>query len=429
MLSTLAKIISIVVKIVIARKISTLAMSIYSLTLPTLSLLLNIAQLGIPTTISKLIAKRKYPTFKIMQVSIFVMLLIDLICGIIYLFFVPRLANYYLANPKTTLTLYGMVLLLPLISLTSILKGYFIGIDKVEVTAKCQISEEISRLLFVFLLVDFINPNNISLLSFFTMFSSIVGEIASLIHLCINLNVKNFKKRLISHNESNKKIINHVLKFSLMSTSTKLFGSIIYFFEPILFTSLMLKANVSLDELTLQYGVINSYVLPLILLPSFFSNCIAIFILPKLSFNVENNNYLTAKKQFLQVIFLSIIIGIICILIIYLFPQTITKLLYGKVIGIYYIKRYSFFLFVCFLQAPFHMALISFDKEKLLLFESIVCNIIKIICFFIFIPLYKTDGLLISILISLYVSIFIHIISLTRCFITLHNKSKLIINK
>ena len=101
----IAKIISIFAKIVIARKISTLAMSVYSLTLPTLSLLLNIAQLGIPTTISKLIAKRKYPTFKIMQVSIIVMLLIDLIVGIIYVFFVPRLAHEYLKNPHTLLTL------------------------------------------------------------------------------------------------------------------------------------------------------------------------------------------------------------------------------------------------------------------------------------------------------------------------------------
>ena len=425
----IAKIISIFAKIVIARKISTLAMSVYSLTLPTLSLLLNIAQLGIPTTISKLIAKRKYPTFKIMQVSIIVMLLIDLIVGIIYVFFVPSLAHEYLKNPHTLLTLYGMVLLLPLISLTSILKGYFIGIDKVDTTAKCQISEEISRLLFVFLLVDFINKNNFSLLSFFTLFSSIVGEIASLIHLCINLNFKNFKKRVVLHNESNKKIIFHIMKFSLMSTSTKLFGSLIYFFEPILFTYLMQKANVPLDELTLQYGIINSYVLPLILLPSFFSNCIAIFILPKLSFNIERNNFLIAKKLFLQVIAYSITIGFICISFIYFFPEMITKILYGKIIGIYYIKRYSFFLCICFLQAPFHMALISFDKEKLLLFESIICNLIKIVCFFAFIPLYKTDGLLISILISLYTSIFIHIISLSKCFISFKNKGKFVINK
>ena len=165
-------------------------MSIYSLTLPTLSLLLNICQLGIPTTVSKLIAKRKYPIIKIMQVSIFLLLFIDLVFGIIYIYLVPSIATIYLKNSLTFPTLYGMVLLLPLISMTSLLKGYFIGIGKVEKTNICQISEEISRLFFIIVFVDLFNKNNISLMSFFAMFSTIVGEIASLIHLLLLLNKK-----------------------------------------------------------------------------------------------------------------------------------------------------------------------------------------------------------------------------------------------
>ena len=132
LISGIAKFLSIIAKIIIAREIPTYAMSVYSLTLPTLSLLLNLAQLGIPTTVSKLIAKRKYPIFKIMQVSLFILLFIDLIIGTIYIFLVPYIANSYLQNSLTTLTLYGMVLLVPLVSLTSLLKGYFIGIDKVN---------------------------------------------------------------------------------------------------------------------------------------------------------------------------------------------------------------------------------------------------------------------------------------------------------
>ena len=163
---------SVIAKIVIARNISTYAMSIYSLTLPTMSLLISISQLGIPTTISKLIAKKKYPTLKIMQVSVILLMLIDLIVGVIYIFLVPTISSNYLKNDLTTLTLYGIVLL-PLVSLTSLLKGYFIGINKVEKTSICQISEEIARLLFIIVFVDLIDKNNVSLLSFFAMFSSI----------------------------------------------------------------------------------------------------------------------------------------------------------------------------------------------------------------------------------------------------------------
>ena len=427
----LAKMLSIIAKIVIARKISTYAMSIYSLTLPTLSLLLNLAQLGIPTTISKLIAKKKYPIFKIMQVSIVLLLVIDLIVGISYIFLVPSIAENYLKNTLTYPTLYGMVLLLPLISLTSLLKGYYIGIDKVEKTNICQISEELARLLFIIIFVDMIDKNNISLLSFFAMFSTIIGEIASLIHLILSLNIKDksILKRIKIENDSNAKISKKIVKLSLMNTSTRMIGSLIYFLEPIIYTMLMINIGVDSESLTLQYGIVNSYVFPLLLLPSFFSNCISVYMLPKLSSYIENNYYIKAKKTFVIISLISFLSGFICLFIIYLFPSFFTTLLYGKKIGIDYIKRYTFLISVIFLQTPIHIAMISFDKEKFLLIESIVCNVVRIIGFFIFIPLFKVDGMIIAILISTYISILMHIITLFKSFTVLKNKSKTIINK
>ncbi|MBQ8206847.1 MAG: oligosaccharide flippase family protein [Bacilli bacterium] len=426
----MAKVLSIIAKIFIARKISTLAMSVYSLTIPTLSLLLNFAQLGIPTTVSKLIAKKKYSIFKIMQVSLLILLLIDTIVGGIYIAFVPTIANQYLKNELTTLTLYGMVLLLPLISLTSLLKGYFIGIDKIEKTSFCQISEEISRLLFIVLIVEIVDKNNISVLSFVAMFSSIIGEIASLVHLIISLNVKdkNTIKRFTQNNHENFKISKQIIKFSLMSTSTKMIGSIIYFFEPIIYTNLMIKSNVNKEMLTIEYGTVNSYVFPLLLLPTFFSNCISTYMLPKLSKNISDNNYINSKRLFFKLTIISFSIGLLSMIIIFSFPKLFTNILYGKEIGIEYIKKYSLFLSIYFIQMPIHMALIAFDKEKSLLIESILCNIIRVTCFFIFIPIFKTDGMIISIIISIYLSCIIHIFTLFKCFRSLKEKSQFSIN-
>lgn len=426
----LAKIISIIAKIVISRSIPTMAMSIYSLTIPTLSLLLNIAQFGIPTTISKLIAKRKFPIFKIMQVSILIITLIDLFFGTIYIFLVPLIANNYLKNSLTLPTLYGMVLLIPLVSLTSLLKGYFIGIGDVKKNNTCQISEELARLLFAILFINFLSKDNYSLLAFFAMFSSIVGEIASLIHLLLSLNLKSKRihKRIKLENDSNLLISKIIMKYSLMNTSTKFIGSIIYFLEPIIYTSLMLKSNISQETLTLEYGIVNSYVFPLVLLPCFFSNCFSIYMLPKLSKSIEANNYKKTKRTFLFITTLSLIIGLICLTIIFIFPAFFLKILYGNTLGISYLKKYSLFFFVVFVQMPFHVAMICFDKEKFLLIEALICNIVRIIGFIIFIPLYHTDGMIIAILLSSYTSIILQIFILFRCFISLKNKSQGIIN-
>ena len=74
------------------------------------------------------------------------------------------------------------------------------------------------------------------------MFSNIVGEIASLIHLLLKLfQSNNIKFRLKNNNENNKEIASKIISFSMMNTSTKLICSFIYFFEPIIYTFLMLK--------------------------------------------------------------------------------------------------------------------------------------------------------------------------------------------
>ena len=201
-------------------------------------------------------------------------------------------------------------------------------------------------------------------------------------------------------------------------------GSIIYFFEPIIYTNLMIKSNVSKEKLTLEYGIINSYVFPLLLLPTFFSNCISTYLLPKLSKNINENNYLNSKRLFFKLTIISFLIGLISMISIFSLPKLFTNILYGKEIGIDYIKKYSLLLSIYFIQTPVHMSLIAFDKEKALLVESILCNIIRIFCFFIFIPIFKTNGMIISIIISIYLSCIIHIFTLFKCFRTLKEKSQ-----
>ena len=190
-----------------------------------------------------------------------------------------------------------------------------------------------------------VNKNNVSFLSFFAMFSSIIGEIASLIHLliCLKNKNKNIVRRIKINNEHNKIISKTIFKLSIMSTSTRMIGSLIYFLEPIIYTYLMMKINISNEKLTLDYGIVNSYVFPLLTLPSFFSNCVSIFLLPKLSKLIENKDFKNSLKIFSFSTLFSLVTGLICVLVIYIFPNFFTNILYGKIIGIEYIKKYAFF--------------------------------------------------------------------------------------
>jgi hypothetical protein len=65
------------------------------------------------------------------------------------------------------------------------------------------------------------------------MFSTIIGEVASLIHMFLSLNTKktNILKKVNINNENNKTISKVILKISLLNTSTRLIGSIIYYLK------------------------------------------------------------------------------------------------------------------------------------------------------------------------------------------------------
>lgn len=427
----IAKALSIIAKIIMARKISTLAISVYSLTAPTMILLLNIAQLGIPTTISKLIAKGKYSKLKIMQVSLLILLISDLLIGTVYIFLVPTIANTFLKNSYTLLTLYGIVFLLPLVSVSSLLKGYFIGTNQIEKSSSCQISEELARIVFILLFIDLIQKDHISLLSFFAMFSTIVGELASLIHLLLSLkfDYRKNKTRFFRENQQNSTIKKEILASSLPTISTRIIGSAIFFIEPIIYTSLMLKNGIDHETMTIQYGIINSYIFPLLLLPGFLSNALSMYLLPKLSLQVEMHQYQLAKKNFLSVCLFSIGIGFFFLGALFCFPDFFMNLLYGKTDGVEYIRRYGFYLLLYYLQSPLHIAMISFNKEKYLLYESLLCNALRIALFFLFIPKYGIDGLVIAILISTYLSLFMDIFEVFKSFMVLKNESQLVLNK
>lgn len=413
----IAKILSVFVKIFLARKISLESMSLYTLTMPTIVLLINLAQAGFPTAVAKLIAQNRNKATKILGVSFVLSAILNIILGIIYFATVPLLAQHLLHNPATSFTLYVGGFIMPLVSFSGILKGYFIGIEKVEKSSYCQISEEIARIVFIIIFIDIFANSSPSILSAIAMSSVLVGEIASIIHLYLATHVNKKEKLSFYKNvesEEKKQIQKEILKVAIPTTSTRIIGSISYFLEPILFTTLMLKSNIPLEKITQEYGIINGYVMPLLLLPGFFASAFSLVLLPLMSKEIAKKNYLRSKKLLKYFTFASFFIGLCFSLILLMAPEFFLNLLYKHTYGIDYVRHYAIFMLIYYIQAPLNSAMIALSLEKNIMIDSLINNIIKILSYIILIPLYQTDGLMIGVLISVYLSVVINIFLIIR---------------
>ena len=405
MMGFLAKIISTFAKIIIARKIGIEGMSLYALTLPTMVLMINLAQAGFSTAIAKLIAQHRNHTLKIMMSVCALSLGLNLMLALIYFPLVPVIGKHLLHNELTIPTLYCIGCIVPLVSFSSLLKGYFVGIEQVEKSSYCQISEEIARILFIVVLADAFSNRPPSFLAFFAMCGMLIGEIASIIHLILSLHI-NFKDKIkIAKNVDKKETKEYkkiILQIAMPTTSTRIIGSISYFIEPILFTFLMLRSGISANQTTIEYGIITGYIMPLLLLPGFFASAFSLALLPRMSKAIAKKQYAYAKKLLKYFTLASFILGCFFSFTIVLVPNFFMKLLYHHHQGAQYIRKYALFMVLYYIEAPLNVAMVALSLEKKILIESITCNIVKIIAYLIFVPLFKTDGLMMGILVGVF---------------------------
>jgi stage V sporulation protein B len=130
---------------------------------------------------------------------------------------------------------------------------------------------------------------------------NVASELASIIILVFFLpkKIKIEKKDIIP----DKKIIKEVLNIGIPTTGSRIIGSIGYFLEPIIITFMLLKFGYNNDFIINQYCVLNGYVLPLLMMPSFFTQAISSALIPVISKGYANNkiNYVRNKlKQAIQ---------------------------------------------------------------------------------------------------------------------------------
>ncbi len=358
----ITKILGMIIKIVMTRTIGTEGIGLYMLISPTFTLLISIAQLGFPVAISKLVAEDKNNNKNLVFSIIPISLLINFIVMLILLFSGNFIAVNLLKEPRTYLAIISIGFVLPFISISSILRGYFFGKEKMFPHVISNIVEDMVRLLIIILFVPLFLEKGIEFAIFFLIMSNIISELTSILVLFLFL-PKNFKltKKDFKPNKNN---IKSILNISLPTTGSRLIGSIGYFFEPIILTNTLLHVGYNNKFIINEYGIINGYVMPLLLLPSFFTMAISQALIPVISKSYSNKKYKYAKTKLKQAIFFSLLIGIPVTICFEIFPEIPLKLLYNTSKGITYLKVLAPICLFHYIQAPLSSTLQAMGKAK-----------------------------------------------------------------
>ena len=367
----ITKALGMIIKIIMTRNISTYSMSLYTLTIPTYNLFITLVTLSLTISISKLVSEKRINSEKIMSSSLFLSIIVSIISTIIMIIFVKPI-SLLLHNSKLYYPLLSIILSLPFISISTCIRGYFFGKNKMIVQVVSNFFEQLSRIIMFIIILPKIN-NDIQAVTFI-IGSNMISEIVSIITMSLFL-----PKRKIRFRRPDRSVTTELLKISVPNTTQKLIAVISYFFEPIILTNLLIMNGYTNNYISNEYGIINGYTLALLMLPSFFTNAISQVIIPNISSAYINKKYDYIKTKIKQVLVLSLLIGISYTLIVMLNKEWIMNLIYNTTKGTNYINLIAPVFILLYLEGPLNSILQSFNKSKTILLTSIIGIIIKYI--------------------------------------------------
>lgn len=404
----LSKFLGFILRIIITRQIGTEGIGLYSLIMPTFGLFITIATFSYPVAISKIISIRGKSSKKAIFSIIPISLILNLFTLIVIFLISKPLASIFLKDTRLYMPLLSIGFTLPFIGLSSIIKGYYWGKQRMGVYILSNITEQIVRIIVLVILIPKLINISLALTVSVIILVNILSETSSIIVMLLGLP----KGITISKEDirPSKEYIKDIMSITVPSTSSKIVGSIAHFLEPIVLINVLSWMGYTNDYIVTEYGIVNGYSLALLLVPQFFTMSISTSLIPELSKNFAIKDISKCKKRLYQITGLSLAIGAFSTGIIFAIPEYLLKLIYNTTLGVNYIKVLAPFFLLYFINTPLANALQALDMSKDEMQITLTTSFIKLFLLLV-LSLLKIGmySLVLSTIITLIISTYLHI--------------------
>ena len=396
------KILGMLIKIVMGRMVGSDILGLYMMILPTFSLFIGLGQFGMPVALSKMIAEDKNNNKNLFFSIIFLLLIINTLLVIVIILIAPLLSKYLLKNSYLYYGILAIAIVIPFISLSSICRSYFFGKEKMIPHVVSNIIEDLVRLIVMIVFIPFFIKKGISYLLCFLILINVISEATSIFILFLFL-PKNISFKRCDF-IPNKNYIRDSLSIGIPNTTGRLIGSVGYFLEPILLTNILSYVGYTSSFITREYGCLSGYVMPILLLPSFFTMAISQALLPTISKEYSNGRIKNAKKSLKLGITISLIIGFVFTCLFVLFSDVFLNVIYHTSEGVSYMKFLAPVCLLQYFQAPLNSCLDATGRSKDIMIGNFIGMIVRS-CFIVIFSLFRIGlwGLILAISINVFV--------------------------
>ncbi len=288
-----ARVLGFFYRIYLARAIGPQGMGLIAMTYPLWGMALNLASMGIPVAIAKVVAERASLAGRslenVLRFSFTFVLVFGVALSIAVILAAPFLTRRLLSDPRSLYPLLASVPLIVIIPVSLVLRGYFQGMQQMHPLAVATVLEQLVRIASVVYLVRFFLPYGLAWGAVGAMVGVAVGEIAGLLVLLAFYH----GPRLVGRAPPHRPAIDprdafaptgrEILGLGSPVTGTRIVGSFTEIGDATIVPRRLELSGFTRDAATAFYGNLSAMAMPLLFFPTVLTGALAAALMPAIS--------------------------------------------------------------------------------------------------------------------------------------------------
>lgn len=388
--------IELLVNMILARELGHHGLGLYMTILPTIFLIVLVSSFELQVSISKLIAEREERYHRnILYHAItltFLFTSILFLAGTIVIPFLPVFQTYH---PYIR---WLVILLIPVISCTSVARGYFMGMQQMGKIAVSNFLRKIVQLAALFVMFRFFDFDSEA--SLLVAIGSIIGsEIVVFLYL-VYLFVIQFQhlRKLPFSNLNRHEVRKSLISVSVPTTSMRIFSAFSNAIQPFVIKAALVYSGLSAQLVTEQFGMLMGVAVSIGFFPAFIAHSLLIVLIPAVSKSYSEGDYPGLQKMLQQVIKLTLLYGIPAVGIFYFLAPQITTLFFKSADSAAFLQMLWPFFFFHYFIIPMQAFMIGLNMIKEAFFHIIWSTVLSfaIVLLLGSRPEWRMDGVIVA---------------------------------
>lgn len=402
--SIFVRLVGFLFRIYLSNTLGAEGMGVYTLILSLYGLCATVATSGIAGAVSKLAAEelaRGKPQNgrRILGKAVALSLLISVMVGIVLLVFAEPLGVYILKEPRTVLSLRLLAPGMPLMSVSSCLRGYFIAQRKVGNPAVGQVAEQLFKMAFIMGMIGYWLPRGLEYGCALVVLGITLGEV-----VCFLVSLAGFlvqrRREYRSRPADITGVFRKILGFAVPVSAASYIRSALRLVEDVLILSGLKRFSGRDDVATGEYGMVKGMAMPLLVFPLSLLGSFVVTLTPEISRLHAMGDRRRLEYAVNTILRYTSIVGVFVVCIFLAFPGELSEIIYKDAQIGELLRMLSWLCpFMC-MESVVVSILQGLGEQVSSMRYNIIDSVLRIVLVYALIPVNGVKGFMMMVIVS-----------------------------